>query len=61
MVGIVSYGIYIPRFRIKIEEIARVWGQNANDYENSLLVDEKSVPSIDEDVATMAVEAVKNA
>jgi len=61
MVGIVSYGIYIPRWRIKVEEIAKVWSQDPERYKTNLLVDEKSVPSIDEDAATMAVEAAGNA
>jgi len=61
MVGIVSYGVYIPRWRIKVEEIARIWGHDADRYRKGLLVDEKSVPSLDEDVATMAVEAARNA
>lgn len=61
MVGIVSYGVYIPRWRIKVEEIARVWGHDAERYRKGLLIEEKSVPSLDEDVATMAVEAARNA
>ena len=61
MVGIVSYGAYIPRWRIKVEEIARIWGQDGDRYKKSLLVEEKSVPSLDEDVTTMAVEAARNA
>ncbi|MFH0896445.1 MAG: hydroxymethylglutaryl-CoA synthase [Candidatus Bathyarchaeota archaeon] len=61
MVGIVSYGVYIPQWRIKVEEISKVWGQDAERYGKSLLVDEKSVPSLDEDAATMAVEAARNA
>lgn len=61
MVGIISYGVYIPRWRIKVEEIAKMWGQEAERYRKSLFVDEKSVPSLDEDAATMAVEAARNA
>jgi hydroxymethylglutaryl-CoA synthase len=61
MIGIVGYGGYIPRFRIKIEEIAAVWGADPNSIKKGLLVEEKSVPSIDEDTATISVEAALNA
>ncbi len=61
MVGIVSYGVYIPRYRIRVEEIARVWGANAEDITGGLGVLEKSVPDLDEDTATIAVEAARNA
>ncbi|MEA3191535.1 MAG: hydroxymethylglutaryl-CoA synthase [Thermoplasmata archaeon] len=57
-VGIISYGAYVPRHRIKSEEIARVWGDDQN-VGRSLNVLEKSVPAIDEDVATMSVEAAR--
>ncbi len=62
MVGIYSYGVYIPRYRIKVPEIARVWGGNANDVMRGLGVFEKSVPpDLDEDTATIAVEAARAA
>ncbi|MGQ9782021.1 MAG: hydroxymethylglutaryl-CoA synthase [Nitrososphaeria archaeon] len=60
-VGIVGYGAYIPKWRIKTENIARVWGQDPDNVKNGLGVEEKSVPSIDEDTATIAVEAARNA
>jgi len=60
-IGIVSYGAYIPRWRIKVEEIARVWNTNPEDYKRGLLIEEKSVPSLDEDAATISVEAARNA
>ena len=60
-IGIVSYGAYVPRYRIKIEEIARLWGDNAEALKNGLMVYEKSVPDIDEDAATIAVEAARYA
>jgi hydroxymethylglutaryl-CoA synthase len=61
MVGIITYGVYIPRYRIKVEEITRVWGANANDITGGLGVFSKSVPDLDEDTATIAVEAARNA
>ena len=61
MIGIVSYGTYIPRFRIKVEEIARIWGEDAETIKNGLGILEKSVPDIDEDTATIAVEASREA
>lgn len=60
-VGIVSYGAYIPRYRIKIEEIAKVWGDNAGSLIDGLMVHEKSVPDMDEDTITIAVEAARYA
>lgn len=60
-VGIVSYGAYIPRYRIKVEDIARVWGDDADILMAGLMVNEKSVPDLDEDAATIAVEAARSA
>jgi len=60
-IGIVSYGAYIPRFRIKAEEIASVWGKDGKSISKGLGIYEKSVPSIDEDTATISVEAARNA
>uniref|UniRef100_A0A7C3YPP6 Hydroxymethylglutaryl-CoA synthase n=1 Tax=Geoglobus ahangari TaxID=113653 RepID=A0A7C3YPP6_9EURY len=61
MAGIVSYGTYIPKYRIKVEEIAKIWGENAEAIKNSLEVYEKSVADIDEDTATISVEAAREA
>ncbi|MDP2218423.1 MAG: hydroxymethylglutaryl-CoA synthase [Methanolobus sp.] len=60
-VGIVSYGAYIPRYRIKLEDIAKVWGDDAEILKAGLMVFEKSFPDVDEDTATMAVEAARSA
>lgn len=61
MTGIVGYGAYIPRNRIKAEEIAAVWGADAESYKKGLLLSEKSVPGLDQDTITMSVEAARNA
>jgi hydroxymethylglutaryl-CoA synthase len=60
-VGIVGYGVYIPRFRISVDEIARVWGEDAATIKKGLLLEEKSVPDNDEDTITISVVAGKNA
>ena len=55
VVGIVGYGAYIPRFRIKAEEIAKIWGSDSES--TARMKGEKAVPNLDEDAVTMAVEA----
>ncbi|MDF2956946.1 MAG: 3-hydroxy-3-methylglutaryl CoA synthase [Candidatus Alkanophagales archaeon MCA70_species_1] len=50
MVGIISYGAYIPIWRISRDEIARAHG-------SATMGGERSVASFDEDSLTMAVEA----
>ena len=61
MVGIVGYGAYVPKYRIKVHEIARVWGDDGERFSQGLGVMEKSVPAMDEDAATISVEAARNA
>jgi len=60
-IGIVSYGAYIPMNRIRIEEIAETWGRNPDDIKKGLNVFEKTVPSPDEDTATISVTASRYA
>ncbi len=57
MVGVVSYGFYIPQLRITIEEIASQWGKCGDKVGTTLRVTEKAVASRDEDTLTMAYEA----
>ncbi|MBU0982481.1 MAG: hydroxymethylglutaryl-CoA synthase [candidate division Zixibacteria bacterium] len=61
MAGIVGYGAHLPRQRIKVEEIAKVWGADAPSYKKGLMLREKSVPPPDMDTITLAVEAARNA
>jgi len=55
-VGIAGYGAYVPIYRIKAAEVARIWGSGEEEP-----VKEKSVPSLDEDSLTMAYEAAREA
>lgn len=57
MVGIVSYGTYIPTYRIKLADIATAWKKDPREVVGSLGIDEKSVPGTDEDAVTIALEA----
>ncbi|MCE4604853.1 MAG: hydroxymethylglutaryl-CoA synthase [Aeropyrum sp.] len=58
--GIHGWGAYIPVYRIKTSEIARVWGWPDHQW-RSLDVAEKAVAGVDEDSTTMGVEAARNA
>ncbi|MFN2119369.1 MAG: hydroxymethylglutaryl-CoA synthase [Anaerolineales bacterium] len=56
-VGIIGYGAYVPRYRLPATEVARVWTGG----KGGLPIKEKAVPGLDEDVATMSIEAARNA
>ena len=56
-VGIIGYGAYVPRFRLPAREVARIWKEG----EDALPIVEKAVPGLDEDTATMSIEAARNA
>ena len=56
-VGIVGYGAYVPRYRLPASEVSRIWTEG----ETVLPIKEKAVPGLDEDVATMSIEAARNA
>lgn len=58
-IGIVSYGAYVPRFRITPSEIAAVWGVDGESMSKGLGITSKSVPGPDEDVITISVEAAR--
>ncbi|MHA1615913.1 MAG: hydroxymethylglutaryl-CoA synthase [Candidatus Njordarchaeales archaeon] len=62
-VGIEGWGAYIPRYRIKNVEIARVWKGGVIDGNGVFPtpIEEKSVINLDEDTVTMAIEAARNA
>jgi len=57
MVGIVSYGTYIPQYRIKLADIASAWKKDPQEVVGSLGIEEKSVPGTDEDAVSIALEA----
>ncbi|KAA3662769.1 MAG: hydroxymethylglutaryl-CoA synthase [Calditrichaeota bacterium] len=61
MIGIVGYGASIPKRRIKVEEISKVWGTKAENFKRGLLLQEKSVPAPDQDTISMSVDASRNA
>ncbi len=61
MSGIIGYGAYIPKNRIKSSEIAKVWREEPARIEKGLGIIEKAVGGPDEDAATIAVEAARNA
>lgn len=57
-VGILGYGAYVPEGRVPATVLASAWGRSG---EGRLPVKEKSVPGLDEDTITMAIEAARHA
>lgn len=61
MIGITSYGAYVPRYRVPLSDIAKVWGKSPEIIKNSLKIEQKSVPGQDEDAVTIAIDAASDA
>ncbi len=61
MSGIIGYGAYVPKYRVKVSDIASVWEKDALEISGALKITEKSVPALDEDSVTLALEASQDA
>lgn len=60
-VGIVGYGVALPRWRITTDEISKGRHVEADRISRQLGVYEKTVPGKDQDTVTLSVEAAHNA
>lgn len=61
-VGIGSYGTFIPRCRITVEECLRVWNNTFLDIlKEHVMIGERAVILPDQDTITMSVEAARQA
>lgn len=58
--GIIGWGAYIPRQRLKAEEIASLWGFEPS-VPKALWIEEKAVAMADEDTITMGWYAARSA
>ena len=61
MIGIVGFGSYLPRYRVKVENISKEWGADPEAIKRGLMLYEKTVPGLDEDTITISVQAAKYA
>lgn len=59
--GVVGFGACVPRYRIRVAEIAAAWGLDADAYRRGLALEEKAVPGHDQDVVTLSVESARAA
>ena len=60
-VGIVGYGTYIPRYRLKVSEIIDIWHNTTDQNLKKAMVSEKAIPGLDEDTLTMVIAASREA
>ena len=60
-VGVIGFGGYVPRYRLKVTEIAKVRGKDGDKISQSLMVDQKAVADKDEDTVSLSWEAASRA
>lgn len=56
MRGISAAGVYVPRYRLRTDELEEAWGVS-----HAVGIDRKAVPAADEDALTMAITASERA
>jgi len=59
--GLVGYGACIPKFRMAVEEIHKVWNNTVLEMLRGIQIEERAVLQPDEDTITLAVLAAKRA
>jgi len=60
--GIVSYGYAVPKRRLKVDDVIKVWQNTPLELVKfGFKVRERAVLGVDEDVITLSIEAAKNA
>lgn len=60
-VGIESVGLYVPRYALRLADLAVARGVDADKYRLGIGQDEMGVPAPDEDVVTMGANAARQA
>jgi hydroxymethylglutaryl-CoA synthase len=60
-VGIIGFGGYVPRYRIRVEEIAEARDKDGKQISRGLGVRQKAVEDKDEDTVSLSVEASRRA
>ncbi len=59
--GLVGYGVYLPRYKVTVEQISTTFGTNAETFKRGLALEEKGVGNLDEDTGTYSVESARRA
>jgi len=59
--GLIGYGVYLPKYKVTVEQIATTFGTNAETYKRGLALEEKGVGNLDEDTGTYSVESARRA